>query len=176
MYHHQVQRINNIVLNLIDITRMKHLEVKKDAIDFNILVDECIQSYQHFDNFKRIRFIKEIEQEIDFQSEWAIVNTILQNLIENAIKYIRPNVESWIRIAVFQNNQHIYLVVEDNGQGIPEHHQQKIFDMFHRANDRVQGSGLGLYILKRAVERLNGSIELKSKLHEGSLFSVTLPC
>ncbi|MCZ8354832.1 MAG: ATP-binding protein [Cyclobacteriaceae bacterium] len=66
-------------------------------------------------------------------------------------------------------------MVEDNGQGIPEHHQQKIFDMFHRANDRVQGSGLGLYILKRAVERLNGTIELKSVLHEGSLFTVILP-
>lgn len=176
MYHHQVQRINNIVLNLIDITRMKHLEVKKEAINFNVLVEECILSYQHFTHFKSIRFIKEIEQEIHFQSEWAIVNTILQNLIENAIKYIRPNVESWVRIAVFQNNHNIHIVVEDNGQGIPEHHQQKIFDMFHRANDRVQGSGLGLYILKRAVERLHGTIELKSVLHEGSLFTVSLPC
>ncbi|HLZ16844.1 MAG TPA: HAMP domain-containing sensor histidine kinase, partial [Cyclobacteriaceae bacterium] len=66
-------------------------------------------------------------------------------------------------------------VVTDNGQGIDEEHQAKIFDMFYRASERTKGSGLGLYILKRAVERLNGTIELTSKLNEGSTFVVKLP-
>ncbi|MCZ8021602.1 MAG: ATP-binding protein [Chryseotalea sp.] len=68
------------------------------------------------------------------------------------------------------------MVVLDNGHGIPENYQHTVFDMFYRANDRVQVSSLGLNILKRAVKRLNGIIELKSVLHEGSLFTVSLPC
>lgn len=175
MYHHQIQRINNIVLSLIDITRMKHLEVKREPIEFEQLVDECIKSYSYFENYRSIEFIKEIQHPIHFTSEWAIVNTILQNLIENAIKYARNDVKPFVRIAIYEFEQQIVLMVEDNGQGIPEQHQSKIFDMFHRANDRIQGTGLGLYILKRAVERLQGTIRLTSELGLGSKFIVTLP-
>lgn len=175
MYHHQIQRINNIVMSLIDITRMKHLEVKAEKIDFVLLVEECIKSYSYFENFKSIQFIKEIQSDLTFYSEWAIVNTILQNLIENAIKYARSEVASFVRIAIYDQDQHLVIIIEDNGQGIPAHHQSKIFDMFHRANDRIQGSGLGLYILKRAVERLQGGIDLISELELGSKFMIKLP-
>jgi signal transduction histidine kinase len=175
MYHHQIQRINNIVMSLIDITRMKHIEIQKQKIDFEALVNDCINSYQYVENFSSIKFIKEIEVEIDFNSEWAIINTILQNLIENAIKYARKDENAFVRIAIYQSKAELYMIVEDNGQGIPEKHKTKIFEMFHRANDRVQGSGLGLYILKRAVERLKGSIEVDSEINLGSKFIVKLP-
>jgi hypothetical protein len=174
MYHHQILRINNIVMSLIEITRMKHVEVKKEKIDFENLISECITSYQHTENFDRISFIKEIQPGIEYFSEWSILNTILQNLIENAIKYSKGETGAWVKIEVYQSKENLVLVVEDNGQGIPEKHQEKIFDMFHRANDRVQGSGLGLYILKRAVERLKGSISVSSQLNQGSRFEVVL--
>lgn len=174
MYHNQIQRINDIVMSLIDITRMKHLEVKRVAIDFNLMVDDCIASYSYFENFSKITFIKEIAADILFKSEWAIVNTIVQNLIENAIKYASL-ASPFVKISIHREASGVFIAVEDNGQGIPQEHQSKIFDMFHRANDRVQGSGLGLYILKRAVERLKGSIELTSSLNIGSRFVVKLP-
>ncbi len=175
MYHSQVQRINNIVMGLINLTQMKHLQEIKVKIDFQALIDECIGSYNYLENFKTIQFIKEIDEDVDYSSEWAIINTIVQNLIENAIKYSRHH-EPYVRITVKKENNSIRIEVEDNGQGIDEAHQVKIFDMFYRASERTKGSsGLGLYILKRAVERLNGTIELKSKLHEGSTFAVVLP-
>ena len=175
MYHSQVSRIHNIVIGLIDLTQMKHLQVAKVKINFRSLVDECIESYSYLDNFRNIRFVREIEETPDYYSEWAIVNTILQNLIENAIKYSKPQ-DPFIKISVKREQACIRIGVEDNGQGIDDGHQAKIFDMFYRASERTKGSsGLGLYILKRAVERLNGSIELKSKLHEGSAFTVVLP-
>ncbi len=173
MYKGQINRMYNIVMSLIDLTQMKHLNSSKIQIDFIKLVDECIGSYSYLENFKNITFIKEIE-EVDFYSEWAIINTILQNLIENAIKYSRPY-EPFVKISVQQKKGFLQIAVVDNGQGIDEEHQVKIFDMFYRASARAKGSGLGLYILKRAVERLNGTIELNSKLHEGSTFIVLLP-
>ena len=174
MCKNQVNRMNNIVINLIELTQLNHAEKQKIKIDFLKLIDECINSCSYFENFKLIKFIKEIE-EFEFQSEWVIVNTILQNLIENAIKY-SAHFEPFVKITVSKKNETIEIAVADNGPGIDETHQTKIFNMFFRANERIKGSGLGLYILKRAVERLNGAIELSSKLNEGSTFRVILPC
>jgi signal transduction histidine kinase len=174
MYRSQVNRIHSIVMGLINLTQMKHLEAKKEQIEFYSLVNECIASYSYLENFKRIKFIIEIQDGIEFFSEWTIVNTILQNLIENAIKY-SSTVNPFVKIQVMQAEELLKIVVEDNGHGIDEVHQSKIFDMFYRANLGAKGSGLGLYILKRAVERLNGKIQLKSQLHKGSVFTVTLP-
>jgi signal transduction histidine kinase len=175
MYQTQINRINNIVMGLIGLTQMKHLQDIRVKIDFPGLVDECIQSYGYFENFKDIKFIKEIDLNLEFYSEWAIINTILQNLIENAIKYSQKE-NPFIKISVKTVGDKMRIEVEDNGQGIDEAHQAKIFDMFYRASERTKGSsGLGLYILKRAVERLGGTIELRSKLNEGSAFTVFLP-
>ena len=173
MYQSQVNRMYKIVMGLINLTQMKHLSDGKIKIDFQKLVDECIDSYSYFENFKKIKFIKEI-QAVDFYSEWAIINTILQNLIENAIKYATQQ-NPFVKISVQRDKDGVKISVIDNGQGIDETHQTKIFDMFYRASERAKGSGLGLYILKRAVERLNGTIELKSKVNEGAAFIVTLP-
>ncbi len=174
MYRSQVNRIHNIVMGLINLTQMKHLEAKKEKIEFYSLLNDCISSYGYLENFKRIKFMIEIQDSIEYYSEWAIINTILQNLIENAIKYSTPD-QPYVKVSVTQNNKDVKITVEDNGHGIDPIHQAKIFDMFYRANLGAKGSGLGLYILKRAVERLNGNIELSSRLNKGSVFTVTLP-
>ncbi|HTF20687.1 MAG TPA: ATP-binding protein [Chryseolinea sp.] len=173
LYHGQVNRMNNIVMGLINLTEIKNTRQLKAKIDFHKLVDECIQSCHYLDQSARVIVNKHIEQ-IDFQSEWAIINTILQNLIENAIKYARKDITPAVNISIYVEGDDLVIKVEDNGQGIPAKHVNFIFDMFYRANDKVKGSGLGLYILKRAVERLHGSITVDSKLNIGSVFVVKL--
>ncbi|MBS1559490.1 MAG: HAMP domain-containing histidine kinase [Bacteroidetes bacterium] len=174
MYRTQINRIHNIVMGLINLTQMKHLEATKEKIDFATLVNDCINSYRYIDSFKKINFVIDVQENIRFFSEWAIVNTVLQNLIENAIKYGRAT-DPYVKVHIRQSEKEVCIIVEDNGVGINEEHQTKIFDMFYRANISAKGSGLGLYILKRAVERLNGQISLLSKPNEGSVFTVTLP-
>lgn len=174
MYHSQILRVNDIVMGLIKLTRISNQQEGLTIIDFDKLTTDCIDSCRYLPQSKSIRIIKEISP-VAFKSEWAIVNTILQNLIENAIKYYRPRAESFVRINVRQEHEEIIIVVQDNGQGIPENHRQNIFDMFFRGTDRTQGSGLGLYILKRAVERLNGTIAVESEFGVGSTFTVRLP-
>ena len=174
LYHQQVTRMNNIVMGLINLTEMKNTTEQKAKIDFSKLVDECVHSCHYLDQSARVVVRKDIEP-IEFHSEWAIINTILQNLIENAIKYSRKEVDPLIHISICVEGDDIVIRVEDNGQGIPTKHLSRIFDMFYRANDRVKGSGLGLYILKRAVERLHGKIAVDSTLNVGSVFTVKLP-
>lgn len=176
LYQSQMVRINNIVTDLINLTRMNHDGLAKARINFRMLVDDCILSYHYLANFRKIRFTKQIEEGIRFTSELPIVNTILQNLIENAIKYQRSESEPYVGIFIRQVDDHVEIRVEDNGQGIAEKDQSRIFEMFFRANDGVQGTGLGLYILKRAVERLNGRVTVKSEIHTGSAFEILLPC
>ena len=176
MYQSQILRINNIVMDLINITRMNHQEENRVKINFSALVDDCINAYHYLGNFKHISFVKEIDECIEFNSEWAIVNTILQNLIENAIKYASLDKrDPIVRTSICMVGENIKIIVEDNGQGIRSDFQSKVFNMFFRANDRVQGTGLGLYILKRAVERLHGEVTFESHLNIGSTFTVILP-
>ena len=175
MYNSQIQRINNIVVDLINLTRMNHSAETKSKIDFRLMVNGCIAAYHYLENFRTIEFVVTIQDNLNYHAEWAIVNTILQNLIENSIKYARTDATPQVRISVTETDGMIRIQVEDNGQGIREEDQQKIFNMFFRGTDRVQGTGLGLYILKRAVERLNGEIELKSQVNTGSAFTIILP-
>jgi signal transduction histidine kinase len=175
MYQSQIMRINTIVMDLINLTRMNNPAMNLTRIDFELLLEECISAYQYLPQCTSIRFIKQIDKKIEFYSEWAIVNTILQNLVENAIKYSHPERDSFVRVSIRQNYDRITIEVQDNGIGIPPDYQAKIFDMFFRANDRVDGTGLGLYILKRAVERLHGHVSFVSEPLIGSTFTVILP-
>ena len=174
MFNNQTQRINNIVLGLIDLINLRN-ETSKTLINFQKLVDECIQSCFYLEKFSSVRIIKEIDSNIEFYSEWAIVNTILQNLIENAIKYSRTAVASYVKVKISTANNKLLIEVEDNGEGIPDGLQTNMFNMFVRGNSRHNGSGLGLYILNRAVERLNGIICVDSAPQKGSKFTVSIP-
>jgi signal transduction histidine kinase len=175
MYQTQITRINNIVMDLIHLTRMNHQEEHNVKIDFESILHDCIHAYHYMDHYNSIEFILEIDPHIQFHSEWAIVNTILQNLIENAIKYSRPNKNPYVRINVVQEEHEIVIRVADNGIGIPAVYQPKVFNMFFRGDHPVQGTGLGLYILKRAVERLQGRVTFVSEANVGSTFTVHLP-
>src|SRR5690606_18259926 len=111
--------------------------------------------------FERLRFETDIE-DVDFYSEWTLVNAILQNLIENSIKYSRGE-SPYVLVRIYKSDEHLVIEVEDNGQGISEEHRTRIFELFYRASHHVEGTGLGLYILKRSVDRLKGDIDIKSE-------------
>lgn len=174
LYHSQVMRLNDIVMGLINLTEIKNTEKLKSKVDFKKLVEECIGSCQYLPAFSKMSIEKEIG-EFEFYSEWAIINTILQNLIENAIKYYREQPAPTVKINIYKSGSQVVIIVEDNGQGIDPAHHQNIFNIFYRANAQQMGSGLGLYILRRAVERLNGHVNVNSVLGAGSTFTVTLP-
>ena len=172
--HQQAERLSAIITGLINLTKLSHTDLQKERIDFNHIIDACIVSFNGVANFSQLTFKKEIAPDITFFSEWTLVNAILQNLIENAIKYARKG-PAFVHIRVRAEGGWIILEVEDNGQGIPDEHQTRIFDMFYRATQNANGTGLGLYILKRSVDRLNGIIEIKSEVDVGSTFTVKLP-
>ncbi|MCZ8215243.1 MAG: HAMP domain-containing sensor histidine kinase, partial [Cyclobacteriaceae bacterium] len=172
--HSQVERLNQIITGLINLTRLNNATLQREPIDFNRLINGCIEASSSLESFDRVTFKREIEIDTPYYTEWTLLNAIVQNLIENAVKYCRED-NPYVHITISTNQNGLEIKVKDNGSGIPEEYQSRIFEMFYRANQHAPGSGLGLYILKRSVDRLQGTIEVESKVGEGSCFTVKLP-
>ena len=176
-YESQANRLNNILDGLLRLTKMSFNEDSKQEIDFEKIIYDCISSYKFLANYELVEFKIDVDPKISYEAEWALVNTIAQNLIENGIKYARieDGNKPYISLSVEQLNNSIEIIAEDNGIGMDEKTIENIFVMFFRANRKIEGTGLGLHILKRAVERLKGTISAESKLGEGTTFKVILP-
>ena len=150
-------------------------EFSVEEIDFEKCVAEVMQSLEFVDGYNSIRFDVEIAKVIGFTFDRQLIGSLFQNLIDNAIKY-RGNEEPFIRIRVNQlENQSILIEVKDNGIGIAEVAQPRIFQPFYRATTKGQGTGLGLYALRLGIENHGGFIAFESKENVGTTFSITLP-
>jgi signal transduction histidine kinase len=102
------------------------------------------------------------------------LRSILYNLISNAIKYRSAERPIRVEISSYIENRFVVISVKDNGLGIRKEDIPKVFKMFKRLHAHVEGSGIGMYIIKRMVENKGGKIELESEIDKGSTFKVYL--
>ncbi len=116
----------------------------------------------------------DVELQDPFYSYPAMIRIIIENLLENTIHFRRRE-GAKVTLNVFQQDRHVVVECVDNGQGIDSQYFGQIFDMYFRGNERSKGNGLGLYIVKKAVEKLNGTVSVTSEMGEGSVFKVYLP-
>ncbi len=112
----------------------------------------------------------------DSQFSFSRVNmrSILQNLISNAIKYRSEQRLPLVKIRTYISANYFVLEVADNGLGIKEAYTEKIFQMFKRFHDHVEGTGVGLYIVKRIVDNAGGKVEVESEVDKGTTFRIYL--
>jgi len=112
----------------------------------------------------------------DFYSDLWRIKEVFRNLISNAIKYRNSQHQSVeISIDINIGDESCCITFTDNGIGIDDDKIDSIFEMFYRASEISEGSGLGLYIVKNAIDKLKGSILVKSKPGQGTIFTITLP-
>lgn len=170
-----VLKLDSFIKDIISYSRNARLPVKKVTISFNGLIESVWADHQFTPNVDKIKFELVNNMQSEFQSDETRLRIIFNNLISNAIKFHRPNHAPFIHITASEFPEHFEFKVEDNGMGISPELKDKIFDMFFRATESVQGSGLGLYILKEALSRLKGTVTVESVLGEGTTFIITLP-
>jgi PAS domain S-box-containing protein len=103
------------------------------------------------------------------------LRSILYNLLSNAIKYHQPDRPALVLLRAHRTPGHLVIEVQDNGLGLSAEQQAGLFIMFHRLHTHVEGSGVGLYMVKRIVENAGGSIRVQSEVGAGSTFTVVLP-
>jgi PAS domain S-box-containing protein len=173
-YHEGITRLHKTLHDLLILSRIQKAEPSYKPLCLNQMVDECLQSFRNLPSFYKIRFIKKIKIKNLLLTEENLLRTIVQNLLENAIKYSSES-DPEVCIAAHQEENGFWLEISDNGIGIPEEMQQKVFDRFFRATTKASGSGLGLFLLRQAVQKFKGRVSLHSAEGQGTTFSVFIP-
>lgn len=140
-------------------------------IDFPVLLNQIKSDLNHLINSTGTILNLDLQVK-NFEYPRKEIRSILFNLISNGIKYRSPDRPPIIIIRTKFSHEEIILEVEDNGSGIEEKYMPELFDKYFRINTTVEGSGLGLFIVKRMVENRGGRIEVTSKFEKGSRFSV----
>jgi signal transduction histidine kinase len=176
MMKKSISRLDTFISDILDYSRNGRLSVAKDQIRFEDLVKETRENLKFMEGTDGYNLKIDIRQKNGFISDKKRLFVILNNLISNAIKYqdIRKD-HSFVKVSIKADNEQAILIVEDNGIGIAPKDHEKIFEMFYRASKLSTGSGLGMYIVKETLEKLNGTIQLESELGKGSKFLIIIP-
>jgi len=176
MQERSLVKLDSFIYDIVSYSRNNRVEIEIEKIDFSSLLDNIYDLLHHMEPAKGIRKEIEIDPDLSFYSDKKRIYVVLNNLISNAIKYGDPSkTDSFIKIRIENSGNGVALRVIDNGEGIDAEFIPKIFDMFYRASERSSGSGIGLYIVKEVVQKLQGTIEVCSQKYKGTEFIVRLP-
>jgi signal transduction histidine kinase len=163
------------ITEILDQSRNSRLEVKREEILFQPLIEETFNQLKFATNaIQNVDRVIHVNQELPFFSDRWRLKVILNNLISNAIRY-RNGRHPIIKVNVDIQGGAATVAIEDNGKGIEKDHLPNIYKMFYRATDDGAGSGLGLYIVKEAIEKLNGNINIESEVGKGTRVHLQIP-
>ncbi|MFZ6010496.1 MAG: tetratricopeptide repeat protein [Bacteroidota bacterium] len=171
------EKLNTILTRLLIVNQINNSTLGNERIDFNNIVSDVLMLEKKKGLPPRLKITRNIDDNILYHSDKEFVRIILENLIDNAIKFYNDSerVEPFVNITVREESNAVKITVVDNGIGISEVHPDKIFQMFSRASERSETGGIGLYITKTATEKLGGSVNLKTTPEGYTEFFVRLP-
>jgi signal transduction histidine kinase len=169
--------LNRILTRLLIINQINRSAISKEKLNLEKIVDDIILLETKKGLPPRLVFERDIQQNIDFYSDDSLVRIILENLIDNAVRFYNDSqrINPFVNIRIWVDGNDLQISVVDNGIGVADVDSEKIFQMFSRASDRSNTGGLGLYLVKQAVERLGGKVGLSRNAQEHTEFTVTLP-
>jgi signal transduction histidine kinase len=171
MMERSINKLDDTLHEIIEYSRNARQEILVEQIDFDSMISDNIERLAFMPGAESIRKEVIVHSEFPFYSDSYRLSVIFNNLISNAIKYSDPRkTEQFIKINVLVSPEKAYLRFEDNGIGIQPEYVEKVFEMFFRATVQKDGAGLGLYIVKEAVEKLNGEIKVLSEAGKGTVF------
>lgn len=166
--------LDGLIRDVLDYSRVSRMEIKLEELDLEQLLKETILRYPQF---------QKVESNIVFEpplgrvrGNRALLGQCFSNLFGNALKFARPGVPPTIKVRAEPRPPEVRIWVEDNGIGIPEKDYERIFKIFEQINPGAKhdGTGIGLSIVRKAIERMGGSVGVESKLDKGSRFWLQL--
>ncbi len=171
-----VRKLDEFVKNTHEYYNLKRGEMVFEQLDLNSIINDMAAMFRIAGRMDNIRFSHKVVQSEPFISDGITIKIILNNLLSNAFKFQRKNeANKFVDLNVDVVGDKAVISVKDNGIGIHENHINNIFTMFYRATSEETGSGFGLYNVKDALNKLNGTIEVTSVINEGTTFKVTIP-
>jgi signal transduction histidine kinase len=173
----EAERTIHILQDLLDLVRADsgYLQFNLQPCILDDIVTEVVGMAQQ--NSSREITIESENKPIILKADSNRIKQILINLIDNAVKYSHPNTPIYLKLKQLENQ--VIIQIFDKGYGISLQNQSRIFERFFRVDEArtpSAGTGLGLSIVKTLVEKMGGNVSVRSKLGEGSVFTVSLPC
>jgi signal transduction histidine kinase len=168
-------KLDNLVGDLLKLTKAQQAQVQKSEVQVFQIIQDGLDSFQNLESFKEIKIDVDVEPKLIHCTDEQLLYSIVQNFIENGIKYRdvkKPIANLFIRGR--KKEHRLELEFEDNGMGIDPIHQPKIFDMFYKINPESEGTGLGLHIVKVNIEKLGGKVSLESEPGKGTKFTILI--
>src|ERR1700743_2467352 len=175
MMKESLEKQDRFINEMLTFIKSKHTGINKTECSLATIVDNVIAQNNYHNGGKEVQFYKELEM-TQIQSDALKLQVILNNLVSNSIKYSdsrKP--ERWVKVRSYRSDAQVVIEVEDNGMGIRQKDQDRIFDKFYMSGDNKKSSGIGLYLVKDAVTQLNGKIEVRSEPGVSSKFLVSIP-
>jgi len=168
------KRMQRLIQDLLQFSRVSRSEFTFEKVDFNKLVKEILEDYEF--EIQRMNAVVTVDRLPEQSANPLYMRQLFQNLISNALKFRRTNPHE-IRISAIRKNGVIEYSVRDNGIGIDSKFADRIFVVFYRLHsmEKYSGTGIGLSICKRIVEKHGGNIWVDSKKNQGTTFYFTLP-
>jgi signal transduction histidine kinase len=162
---------------LLETTRLAagHLRLYPAEVDLSAMVHELVEAYRPSATRAGCQLHAAVEDGITGMWDRVALEQVTENLLSNALKY---GAGAPVNVALATNHTRVRLMVRDQGPGIKDEHQQRIFAPFEQValgSERRAGFGIGLWVVRQLVEAMNGSIEVASVTGEGSAFTVHLP-
>lgn len=174
------QRIIELINALLSISRLElgTLAIDREPINIVALAQKTIDEQKPEIQKKKIALSVTLKKIPSFKNDAKLIEMIIQNLLSNAIKYTPKKGKITISISQDKQKKSLLITISDTGYGIPKNEQAKIFSKLFRAENvknKEQGTGLGLYIIKSIVDRMDGKIWFESKEAKGTTFYVSIP-
>ena len=172
------KELNNFITSILDLTKIEsqNWALKLESKDVNNLVEGTIDKLRFEANAKAMKIDADLSPLYPIQIDVNLINRVLGNIIGNAIKYAGHG--KIINVKTWDDEDWVYIEIEDNGKGISEEDLENIFEKFYRVKDdeshKIKGSGLGLYLVKYFIELHHGVIDVESELNEGTKFLIKL--
>lgn len=166
--------INKVLNKLNNIHFINRETINSEEIDFGKIIKECKSTLTNYIDSADLKIDFITESGFNLRSDYILVKIILENLLENSV-FFRKTKKAEIEINLRTSRKSIIMSVEDNGFGIQQDQHEKIFDMFYRGSEKSKGNGLGLYLVRKAVQKLHGKITVESEEGKYACFTISLP-
>jgi PAS domain S-box-containing protein len=169
-------KLDNTLVELLKVLHVREAEVEYREVNIAEVVNEVFKNFASLGYFENINVKIEVEKELNFNSSRQLLTIALEKIILNSIHFRKDfSSENYIIIRARKTHGKLIIEIKDNGVGIEQGIQTKVFDMFFRGNNISKGNGLGLYLTKSIAEKLNGTVELESEKDKGTLVRLIFP-
>ncbi len=172
----RAENLDQFIRSISEYAANSRKQINLQVLNLKSVLKENLENFKFYPGSSKVKVILDVPGDFLINSDSVRLQVIFGNIISNAFKYHDlSKVDPYLKISSVVSASTLQIYFEDNGSGIREEYLSKIFSMFYRAHTQSEGAGLGLFIVREAIDKLNGTIDVKSTYGVGTTFIVSLP-